>query len=58
MLEILDMPAQGRLRHVKPLCSATKVQFLGDRNKTTNLRKIEHRCRLGIEDQVDMRGQH
>ncbi len=34
VLELLDLPAQRRLRHVQPLGGAAEVQFLRDGDET------------------------
>ena len=48
VLQELDLPAEGRLRHVEPYGGAAEVQFFRDGNKATQLVQLEHRCANGI----------
>jgi len=46
MFEILDLPAERRLRHVEPPRRAAEMQLFRHRDEATNLVEIKHRSTL------------
>ena len=44
-LQVLDLLAEGRLRHVQPIRSMSKIQFLGGSDKIFQVAKFHYRLR-------------